>query len=172
MSSAAAGPFAAVALLLVIAGVAKLARPRATVAALAAAGFRAHPLVGRAIGVGEIALAAAAVLSGSRPLALVVAAVYLAFAAFTIRIIARSGGKADCGCFGAAQAPATNAHVALNLGAAAIAATAAAFPPGTLASVLGDQPLAGVPFVALVLLCTWLGLTAYTLLPDLHEARR
>ena len=51
---------------------------------------------------------------------------------------------------GASDEPATGAHVALNA-CAAIAAAVAAFAarPG---AVVADQPLAGVPFVALVLL--------------------
>lgn len=128
-------------------------------------------MLARVIGAGEIVVAVAAIGFGSRPLALLVFAAYLAFAAFTLRLIARSDGQADCGCFGADEAPATHLHVALDLGAASFAALAALAPPGSIGSVLADQPLSGVPFLALVALCTWLGYLSYTVLPSLAVAR-
>lgn len=171
MSTVVAGPFLAIAALLLVAGLAKVARPGPTARAMGNAGLPATPLGARLIGVAEVLIAAAAIVLGARPLALLVFAAYLLFAAFTIRLIARTGGTADCGCFGADEAPATQQHVALDLGAAAIAAFAALAPPGTIGSVLADQPLHGVPFVALVGMCTWLGFVSFTLLPALSALR-
>jgi hypothetical protein len=174
MSVVAAGPLAAVSALVGLAGVAKVARPDRTAQALGAAGIGLSSTVaqvaGRLIGVAEVGLAVAAIALGSRPVALLVAATYVAFAAFTLRLIARTDGQADCGCFGASHEPATRVHVALNLGAAALAVFAAADPPGSIRAVLAHQPLAGVPFVALVVLCTWLGHACFTLLTDLGDA--
>ena len=171
MSSATAGPLLALCVLLAGAGVGKVVRPMATVRALAAGGLPGSGAAARLLGVAEITIAVLAAVTGSRSAALVVAATYLGFAAFTLRLIARSDGQADCGCFGADEAAATNGHVALDLGAAALAGLAAAAPPGSLGTVLAHQPLAGGPFVALVGLCTWLGYVAYTVLPRLGEAR-
>ncbi|MCU1462975.1 MAG: hypothetical protein JWO37_3050 [Acidimicrobiales bacterium] len=128
-----AGPFAAVAALLVAAGVAKLA---------AASGAR-----GRVLGAAEVAVGGYAVLAGNRLGALVVAAAYGAFTAVVLTRWVRSGAAASCQCFGARPSRVTPVHALVDLGAAAVAGLAALHPPGSLAAVLGHQPVAGVPFV-------------------------
>jgi len=170
MSSVVAGPFFAAAALLGLAAVVKLLRPDGTVRALRAADLPAAPPLARGLGAVELVVAVAALATGSRPAALLVVASYLAFAAFTMRLVARRGGTADCGCFGASSTPASTLHVALNLAVAATAALAAAAPPGGMAGVVADQPLAGVPFLTLSALCTWLAYLAFTLLPEVLAA--
>ncbi len=164
-----AGPFYAVAALLAVAGLAKLARPLATADALRRAGLPGSPLVGRLVGAVELAAATVAVLAGSAATAIAVAGCYLGFAAFTARLVA-GGQDEDCGCFGAAPTPASRLHVVLNLGAAVVAGVAAADPPGGISEVVAAQPLLGVPFVALAALCTWVAYVAFTLLPDVERA--
>lgn len=164
-----AGPFYAVAALLAVAGLAKLARPSATVDALRRAGLPAPAPIGRLVGALEVAAAAAAMALGSRTAAIVVAACYLAFAGFTARLVV-SGRHEDCGCFGGASTPATRLHVALNLGAVIVAGVAAADPPGSIPEVVAAQPLLGVPFAALAGLCTWVAYVAFTLLPEVEQA--
>ncbi len=170
MSSVVAGPFFAVAALLGVAGLVKLVRPSGTVRALHEADLAGSPLVARALGALEVSVATAALVLGSRPMALLVVASYLAFAAFTMRLIARQGGAAGCGCFGESETPASTLHAALNLAMAATAALAAVAPPGGLPGVVAGQPLGGVPFPLLVALCTWLAYVAFTALPDLVAA--
>ncbi|MEJ7584217.1 MAG: MauE/DoxX family redox-associated membrane protein [Acidimicrobiales bacterium] len=167
MSTIAAGPLLAVAGLVAAAGAAKVVRPGPTARALRSAGLPGSPALGRVLGGVELVVAVAAIATGSRPTALVVVATYLAFAAFSLRLIARQGPDADCGCFGQESSPVTSLHVALNLGAAGLAAWAAVSPPGRVTAVLADQPLAGVPFVALALLAVWSGYAAFALLPQL-----
>ena len=170
MTSAVAGPFVAASALLGVAGVVKLVRPAGTVEALRAAALPGSAPLSRALGAAELAVAVAAVAVGSRPLALLVVASYLGFAGFTMRLIARRGGTAGCGCFGEARTPASSLHVVLNLALAATAVLGAIAPPGGVADVLAVQPLAGIPFLALTALCTWLAFVAFTLLPEVTAA--
>ena len=125
--TAAAGPFFVVATLLGVAGVAKLRRPVPTATAMRAAGLPGSPALARALGAVEVAVAVLALVFGGVSTALVVAAAYVGFASVSIRLMARPAA-AGCGCFGDESTPVTNLHVALNLGAAALAALAALSP--------------------------------------------
>lgn len=151
-----AGPFAAFALLLAIAGAAKALRPLNTSRALRAAGLPSGPALVRLLGAGEAVLAIVALtVAGPIPAALV-AISYASFAAFVGYAKARGLAISSCGCFGKPDTPPTNAHIVVNLGAAALAA--AAISPGR--SPLGQlihSPGAGVPFTALVLVIAALG---------------
>jgi hypothetical protein len=144
----ATGPFLAACVLLGGAGVAKLVRPGSTSLAARALRLPASTRAVRALGVGELVVATAGAIFGGAA-AIVVAAAYAALAG-TALVLWRRAPDTPCGCLGASNEPATGAHVALNA-CAAIAAVVAAFAarPG---AVIADQPLAGVPFVALVLL--------------------
>ncbi|HSK22909.1 MAG TPA: MauE/DoxX family redox-associated membrane protein, partial [Egicoccus sp.] len=107
--------------LLVPAGTAKLRRPADAADALGWRSVRAHAAV-RAVGVGELALAAVVVVSGGPMAAALLVLAYLVFAAVALR--QRSRG-ASCGCFGQADAPAGLLHVGINLVVATAAAVAA-----------------------------------------------
>lgn len=168
---AAAGPILAACLLLAAAGVAKLWRPSATARALRSGGLPSREPAVRALGAFEVGAAVWCALSGSRPACAVVAVLYLGFALFTARLLV--GGKgASCGCFGEVDAPASPIHVAVNLGLAVFALAGAMRPPGSLASVLADQPMSGVPFLALAVLGAWSSYLTLTLLPALADAAR
>jgi hypothetical protein len=131
--------------LLAWAGVGKLARPPATQAAARAIGLPSAAPVVRAFGAAEVAIAAAGVLFGGIA-AVAVAAVYLLLASVAYRLL-RVAPATPCGCLGGGTAPATRAHVVIDLAAAAVALLAA-FGPAVVAE-LGEQPFAGVPFVVL-----------------------
>jgi hypothetical protein len=77
-----------------------------------------------------------------------------------------------CGCFGDESTPVTNLHVALNLGAAALAAIAALSPTKGLPTLIADHPAASILLVALVAIGTVLGQAAYTSLAELNAASR
>jgi hypothetical protein len=126
-----AGPYAAFAGLLVVAGALKLG----------ATG------VSRVLGAVEIAVGAYALFVGDW---LGAAAVALAYAGFTVVVFdrwRRSGPAAACECFGARPTRASPVHALVDAGAALVATAAALHPPGTLARVLAHQPVAGVPFL-------------------------
>jgi hypothetical protein len=139
-------PWFTICAVLAAAGAAKLRRPDPTAGALRAAGLPAGPGAVRALGVAEVALGAAGVLTGSAPVAVAIGALYLGFAAFVAASL-RSGRMVQtCGCFGSPDVPATRTHVAVNLAAAAVAFVAAAAAPATLADVLAE----GAPGAVLV----------------------
>lgn len=158
--------------LLVPAGIAKLRDPAAAVEALRWRGGRAHGLV-RGIGVGELVLAAAVLVLGTRPLLAALAAVYAAFAVVALRQRRRG---ASCGCFGASTAPTSAVHVAFNavLAAAAGLAASAAGPfarlgaPAHLDLPAGQLVLAGGLAVVGVVSVQQL----LTGLPELQSATR
>jgi hypothetical protein len=167
--SAAAGPVFAASLLLAFAGVTKLHRPSGTAAALRSAGIDAPRWLGRAVGGLEVAVATWCLAAGTGAASAVVAATYLGFAAFNLRLMTVAG-SASCGCFGEADAPASSTHVGVNLVLSLVAGAAAIDPPGSLTSVLADQPLGGAPLLMLIVLGAWASYLALTLLPELGRA--
>ena len=167
--SALAGPVFALAALLGFAGVQKLAWPASTAAALRSAGLPSSPLLGRLVGVSEIVVAALALAFGNRLTAALLVVVYGAFTLFSWRL-ASSADAASCGCFGQTEAPTTALHVALNAVATVVCGAAVIWPTGGVTDVLADQPLAGVPFVALTVVAAWLWYLMLEVVPDLQAA--
>jgi hypothetical protein len=115
-------------------------------------------------------VAAAALVWGNAATAAALAVVYAAFALFSWRLLVRSDATASCGCFGQAEAPVTRLHVVLNTVAALACLAAVAWPTGDVAAVLGDQPLAGLPFLVLTALAGWLWYVMLEVIPDLQAA--
>ncbi len=165
-----AGPFYAAALLLAIAGAPKVVRPASAVRALASARLPAAAPLVRALGAAEVVVGIGAVVVGSTTFALLVAASYLAFAGFVALALRRGGVLASCGCFGRDDTPPTALHVVVDLAAGGVALAVAARPLGGVGAILRDQPLAGVPFVALAALCVWFAYLALAGLPALVAA--
>jgi hypothetical protein len=122
----------------------------------------------RALGAAECAIAGAgAVLGGV--FAAIVGVAYCALACVAYGL-ARRAPALPCGCLGASDAPAGIGHVVLNLVCAAVSfAAAAGDRPLT---VLREQPLAGVPFLALTACCAWLAALTVEALPSLRAAIR
>jgi hypothetical protein len=104
-------PLAAVASLLILAGLAKLRSPVAAVAALASAGLPARRAAVRAVALAEICLGGWAIGFGGRLAAVAVALVYALFTALSGLLARRAS---SCGCFGSLDAPATAWHVGLS----------------------------------------------------------
>ena len=161
-----AGPFAAAAVLLVVAGVSKIRRPRDTARALTLLGLPVRDWGVRLIGVGEVALGAAALIVDHWAVAALLALAYAAFAAVVGLALARGGPLSSCGCFGRPDTPPTRLHLGLNLGAVAVAATA----PAPLVAVASEDSARAVPFVALVALTAWFTYLAIARLAPLRQA--
>jgi hypothetical protein len=165
-----AGPFVAFALLLILAGVAKAARPLPTVRALQSVKLPASKTAVRTLGAGEAVLAVAALLT-SGPAGTISAALvaisYVAFAGFVFYARARGGTISSCGCFGKADSPPTAAHIVVNLAAAAVAASAAIWPGRSPVVELAHSPGAGVALTALILVTTGLAYLALAEWPKL-----
>ena len=164
-----AGPFTVLVTLLAMAGTLKVADPRPTGAALADAGLPSHLLWVRTLGVFELAVAAAALSFGGWAPAAVIAVTYLGFATFVGRSL-RTGATTSCGCFGRSEAPMTWHHVAYNVAAAGAAVAAAVTGVGPLSTTLADQPGAGIPFLALTAVATYLSVLVLTVLPATRAA--
>jgi hypothetical protein len=161
-----AGPFLAACALLAWSGVNKLARPAATRVAARAIGLPSSARAVRGLGACELLAAILGIAFGGW-CALLVAIAYAGLTLVSLRLLSHAP-DAPCGCLGTAAAPVSRAHVALNLCASFIA-LGAAFGGSPLA-VLGDQPLAGLPFIALVLCATWLATLTVDALPALTHA--
>ncbi len=117
------GILSAAALLLVVAGLAKLRDPgparSAIVAARLPGGARVRsPWVARSVGAAEVLVGTAALLVGGRWTAALLGASYLLLALVAWRLLSVASGT-GCGCFGATGAPISRWHLALDLGFAA-----------------------------------------------------
>lgn len=163
-----AGPFIAAAALLVAAGATKVVRPGTAVLALRSVRLPGSGPLVRIFGALEVVIGTAAIAVGGTVTAVLVGASYAAFAAFVGFARARGGVISSCGCFGKPDTPPTHLHMVMNLLAAALA-TAVAVDPGTgIGPVVADQPLYGVPFLALTLVCVWFAYLALSALPTLR----
>jgi hypothetical protein len=166
------GPFAIATVLLGIAGFAKALQPASTAGALAALHLPHRRWIVRAGGVAEGTLACAALLTGDARLAVLVALSYAAFALFVVAALRARVPVSTCGCFGKIDTPPHPVHIALDL-LAAIAAVGVAVRGGApLFDVLADQPLAGIPFVLLVVVGVSAAALAMSALPRTLAAAR
>jgi hypothetical protein len=145
-----AGPFAIAACLLAVAGIAKAAQPASTAGALAAMRLPHRRWTVRVGGGAEALLAGVAVVTGNPLPAVLVALSYVAFAGFVVAALRGGTPLSSCGCLGKIDTPPHPLHVTLDLLAAVAAAGFAAAGGVSIADVLADQPLAGVPFLLLV----------------------
>lgn len=143
------GPFYGCCLLLAGAGVEKGWRPEDTARGLRMAGLKVPPSAVRAGGAAEALIATAAILTGDRLLAGLVAVSYAAFAGFVVWAMRRRAPLSSCGCFGRADTPPTITHVAVNVACCAVAAGVTESPIANVTAVLARQPLAGLPLAVL-----------------------
>ena len=155
-------PFAVAALVLAVAGVAKLRSPQAAARAVSmpAASVRVFAL-------GELALAIAALLTASAWSAVLMAVLYAGFAVLTLRL-ARAG--AACGCFGAEQSPASPIQSGLSAGLAVVSLVCALAGAHTVGWILA-RPLGTLAVLVLGALGAAYGIVlAYSELPPLWRA--
>ncbi len=147
----------AVMLLLMIAGVQKVADPAPTAGALRSAGIRSGPLFVRLLGSAEIAVAIAFLVAGGSWAAASGALFYAGFAGFVLLALSRDIPISSCGCFGKTDTPPSVAHVALNLGSVGILALAAIIPLQPMGGLVDASAGVVVPYVVAV------GATVYLL---------
>jgi hypothetical protein len=123
--SALTGPALVAAALLVVAGAAKVADPRATAGALRELRLPSS-LVGVRIGAAaEATLGALALVVGGAVWWLAIAVSYLAFAVFVGAALRAGTMVGSCGCFGHEDTPPHPLHMALNLVLAGVTVAAA-----------------------------------------------
>ena len=160
-----AGPVVVVSALLALAGAMKVVQPASTSGALRAMRLPSSPGLVRTLGVAEIVVALGAGITFERPLLALLAAMYLAFAAFVAAALGARTPLQSCGCFGRADTPPSIVHLGLNVAAAGLALVAAATSTPSLGDTLSDQPWAGLPFALLVTVSVYLCVTLLTVLP-------
>lgn len=161
-----AGPLAIAALLLVVGGFAKVASPGDTARALHAVGVRAPFGWVRTGAALEVVVGVGLLLVASPIFAALVALSYLAFTAFVVQALRADSPLSTCGCFGSIDTPPSRVHLVIDVLVAVSAATVAI--TGTdvsLPTILPDQPMAGVPFLMLVVIGTGLVFLAFSSLP-------
>jgi hypothetical protein len=146
-----AGPFTIAACLLALAGFTKAIQPTATVGALAALRLPHRRWMVRVGGLAEALLACSALLTGDETLAILVAVSYVVFAVFVAVALHKGTPLSSCGCFGKIDTPPHPVHIALDVLAACAAVGVAVDGGASIGDVLADQPMAGVPFVLLVI---------------------
>ena len=161
--------YASAAVLLVVAGAAKLSRPAPGVADLL--GFRAPTPLVRLVGALEAAVGIAALLVGG-PAAWAMGLLYASFAVIVLRAVLVKAGS--CGCFGRLDAPPSRIHVLGNLALAGVSFAAAGTdiaPVQAIAQSISDSPAVGAALAAEIALMAGLGLVAFTALPEALGAR-
>jgi len=166
-----AGPVVVACVLVALAGGLKLLRPAPTAGALRAIRLPSSRFFVRTLGLGELVLGVAAVATFARPLLVLVAAAYIAFAGFVVAALQSDTPLQSCGCFGQADTPPSGAHVVVNLAAAGTLCAAGLTGPSGLDVILPDQPWSAVPFVLLVIVCSYLCVVMLTVLPLTMRAR-
>ena len=165
--------YASAAVVLVIAGAAKVVRPATTAALMEMLGAVVRGsvpgiLLARALGLAEITLGITTLLTDVAAFRVVVGVLYVVFALAVWRAI--SVGATSCGCFGRVDAPPTWLHVFGNLALAACSFGAVA--GRSPLKVMEDQPAAGVGFVAAVGVLAGLELVVFTALPGARKSAR
>lgn len=161
-----AGLVAAFALVLALAGQAKLRSPGPTAAALAALRLPGGRAGARLLGAGELAVAGAALAVGGRWPALLLAAAFGALAVAAARTVATGAGR-DCGCFGPVRSPATHWHTAVDVAGVLVGLAAAATGAPGPAAVAAADPARAVALLALSGALAALLVLCMTALPDL-----
>jgi hypothetical protein len=169
-----AGPFAIAALVLAFGGALKVLEPADTANALRALRLPSGHVFVRVGGALELGIGLAALVTGATVLAALVGVSYIVFA-LVVLVALRSGRPiSSCGCLGKVDTPPSWVHVAIDVVAAgvAIAAATAVDTQVALPEVLSSQPLAGVPFVLLLIVGVALVFVAFSALPKTMAAAR
>lgn len=162
-------PIAVAAIVLAVAGAAKLRSPDGARHALATAGLSVPRAVVRSIAAAELALAALMVLAPGRLTCALLAMTY-AVLALVARVLTRRG--AACGCFGGDDVPATAAHVWLSAVLALIAGAGVAWPARGIAWLLAASPGVAGPLTLGIAGAAYATVLAYTELPSAWSAWR
>jgi hypothetical protein len=144
-----------------------LADPGPTSGALRVAGLVSGRGVVYTLAVAEIATGAASLLAGGALAGWAMAVLFGAFLWFVAFALQRRIPISSCGCFGKADTPPSVVHLLLNAGGLAGGVWAALLPSRPLLSVLGDQPLAGLPYLGFLAAGTYAAYLLLTALPVL-----
>lgn len=167
MSDALTPPFLLAALVLCVAGAAKLRAPAGAARAAAVLGLPVGTLLIRGLALGELALGCICMAQPSRTAAAVLGALYLVFAVLSVMLARR---RSECGCFGDAQSPASGFQALLS-GALALGALAAlGAVPHNLAWLFARSPTETIVLSGGISAAVYGTVLAYTKLPQAWAA--
>jgi Methylamine utilisation protein MauE len=167
------GPALTAALLLVFAGATKAVDPATTAGALRALGLPSSKILVRLGAAAELLLGLLAVIAGWVAVWWLVAASYLAFAAFVVAALRAGTMLGSCGCFGREDTPPHPLHVVIDVALAATAAAAAVRDVGAPLDAIADAPGEGLVVGGLSVLAVVLLYAAFVDLPRaLRQPRR
>jgi hypothetical protein len=139
------------AVVLTVAGVAKLVDPGPVTRSLAAARLPASPIAGRGLGAGEVAIGIWVLVAGGRASAAALGVWYLAFVIYLVANRLR-GLDVPCGCVGESDRPAGPAHIVVDLLAVGAGLAAAIRPVGDVSSWLDEGATGALALGAMALL--------------------
>src|SRR3954453_1353846 len=158
-------PLLIASLWLAVSGAPKSLDPTNTVGALRSVGVRVPRVAVRLFGAVETALGIATLITGARPLAVLVALSYAGFSGFVVVALSKGGAVSSCGCAGRADTPPTRAHLAVTAGLALTSLLAAVAGADGLASI--SWSVTTVTALAFAVLGGWLVWLVFTALPHL-----
>jgi len=142
-----------------------LADPDPTSGALRVAGLFHGRGVVYALAVAEIAAGVVSLLSGGFVGGWAIAVLYFGFGGFVVLALRRHFPISSCGCFGKTDTPPSLLHVALNATGVGGGLWAALTRSPSIISVVGDQPLAGLPYLGFLAVGTYAAYLMLTALP-------
>jgi hypothetical protein len=157
-------PYAAAAVLLVVAGVPKALDPGDLHRAVRSVGMPVGPGAVRAFAVVEVVVGLVALLSPGRVGAALVGLLYAGFTGFVLTALRRGGVLSSCGCFGKSDTPPTRAHAVLTGSASVVGFAVALVPPADPWGAL--TPVSAVGALALVGLVGFLAWQVMAVLPS------
>lgn len=165
-------PFACGALVLGVAGIAKLAQQKTALAALAEIGIRR---TGRPVLLGlaglEVGASIGVLVTPSAVPAFLAAALYATFAAFVALLLFQGKTNISCGCFGQAAVPLHWTHVGVNLAFAAVCVLAAWTSTAPMLTVVNEWSISSVTLALGAVAAAYLTYAVLTLVPSLEVAR-
>lgn len=129
------GLFVAFMALVSLAGIQKIADPRPTTGALAAAGLPSSRVVVLVLGALELVTGLAGIAIGGPVPALVAGVLYSCFALFVLNALVRDLPIHSCGCLGASDTPPSVIHLLINVAAVATMLMAVIDPVDLVAQV-------------------------------------
>ena len=159
-------------LVLIVAGGAKLARPRAAADLIGLLRLPARVALARLVGLAEVLVGAVALMSNHPAASTGVGVLYGAFALVVLRALV--AGVPSCGCLGDFDAPPSRIHVVGNVALAGVSLAAAGSdqsPAGAIWAAMNQGPTEGAAFVLLTATMAGLIIVAFTALPEALHAR-
>jgi hypothetical protein len=156
------GPFAVAAIVVAVAGAAKLRSPRVAAGALRELGLPAEPAIARAVGACELGLGLWCVVAPGVAAAALLGGCYVGFAVVSLALARR---RASCGCFGGGEASAWGGQSLISAVLAMICALAAIWAPHGAGWMLGRSAGEAVVLVLGIAGAAYATVVAYTQLP-------